>query len=277
MGPLYPAQTETLFTECRHSRIRLTRAYYIGQYEVTYDEFARFVEETGYRTELEEAGTGGYSNFGGKWVRRPDHIWRTPGEWLPDPREPVVHITPRDAEAFCDWLTKVDGLQVLRYVLPTSAQWEFACRAGTSTRTYGTVDQPLADLAWTSELFGPLQAEPESHRPRPVGQKKPNAFGLYDMLGNVWEAATVAGSSQKDFWKVESSLPEHALTPDGRPLHGTPVYLRGGSWYRSGKAFARSGALTTITPKFGDAGIGFRIAISGELKPGSLLGNEFKP
>jgi len=85
--------------------VRLTQPYYLGAYEVTHEQFRRFVKVTGYQTDLEQNGKGGWSNHQGAWVRRPEHVWATPGEWQTQDDEPVVHVTWNDAKAFCDWLS----------------------------------------------------------------------------------------------------------------------------------------------------------------------------
>jgi formylglycine-generating enzyme required for sulfatase activity len=237
--------------------VRLTRPYYAGAFEVTWGQFEQFVRATDYKTELEATGLGGFSNFEGKWVQRPEHVWRTPGEWKPDPNEPVVHITPRDAEAFCAWLTQLEGR---RYALFTEAQWEFACRAGTTGATYATGGQTLADLAWTREQCGDLKTAPQTHRPRVVGQKRPNAFGLHDMLGNAWEYVS-------DWYAPGPGTAELQIDPTGPPT-GTGRVLRGGCWYRPGDSLARSATRWTgRLEAFGDCGVGFRVAIVGDLEP----------
>ena len=89
----------------------------------------------------------------------------------------MVDVSWDDASAFCKWLSKKTGKTV---VLPTEAQWEYACRAGSKTRfSFGDKDSDLGDYAWYSDNSGGMT--------HPVGQKKPNAWGLYDMHGNAWQ------------------------------------------------------------------------------------------
>ena len=90
---------------------------------------------------------------------------------------PVVNVSWNDALAFCRWLSKKEG-KICR--LPTEAEWEYACRAGSTTRyCFGDDASDLGEYAW----YG-ANSDRKTH---PVGTKKPNAWGLYDMHGNAWE------------------------------------------------------------------------------------------
>ena len=237
--------------------VRLTQPYYIGTFEVTRAQFARFVQATGYKTDIERNGKGGWSNHKGEWVRRPEHVWSTPGEWQTHDDEPVVQVTWNDAKTFCDWLSETEGRS---YVLPTEAQWEFACRAGTTDLTHAEPGRPLKEYAWTSETLLPDRA---THHPKPVGLKKKNAFGLHDMLGNAWEHCS-------DWYESGPTKPDLRIDPVG-PKTGSARSIRGGAWYREGSIFARCGGRSHglvfgMDSEGSDAGIGFRVAIVGDLK-----------
>ena len=94
-----------------------------------------------------------------------------------NPQNPVENVSYDDAEIFC---IKLNGMTGHKYRLPTEAEWEYACRAGTTTDYYfGDDENQLEDYAWYFD-----NSQGTTH---PVGQKKPNTWGLYDMHGNVWE------------------------------------------------------------------------------------------
>jgi formylglycine-generating enzyme required for sulfatase activity len=120
---------------------------------------------------------------------------------------PVMNITWNDSKAFCEWAGKR---------LPTEAEWERACRAGTNTAySFGDDAGLLGTYAWYSSNSGNMT--------HPVGEKSPNALGLYDMHGNVWE--WVADWYDSGYYAVSP-----LNNPPG-PASGTCKVLRGGSWY----------------------------------------------
>jgi eukaryotic-like serine/threonine-protein kinase len=181
----------------RH-RVILTRPFYLGLHEVTVGQFRDFVEEAGYVTELEKQG---------------GPTWRKPGHAQGNDH-PVVRVSWRDAEPFTDWL---GGREGETYRLPTDAEWEYACRAGTTTRFYfGDQAADLGNFEWWGKNSG--------GSPHPVGQKRPNPWGLYDMLGNVREWCAD--------WYSKSYYQESPLTdPSGpSPSPGVGHVMRLGAW-----------------------------------------------
>jgi len=154
------------------------RSYALGKYDVTRGEYAAFVRETGY-----PPGDGcGPDSF--KWNKQAGVGWQNPG-FSQTERDPVVCVSWQDARAYVSWLngkvrqsvsTPGDG----PYRLPSESEWEYAARAGTTTRFWwGDDDASAGDHAWYKGNSGG-----QTH---PVGSKPSNSFGLYDMAGNVWQ------------------------------------------------------------------------------------------
>jgi formylglycine-generating enzyme required for sulfatase activity len=150
------------------------------------------------------------------------------------PDAPVEQINWNQVQAF---ITKLNSPQSRWKVrLPTEAEWEYAARAGTKGETYGPLDQ----IAW-------YRAN-NSRTTHPVGQKLPNAFGLYDMLGNVWQWC-------QDWFGPYSSAP--AVDPQG-PAHGELRITRGGSFY-SDPVHERAARRNRDRVEHSSRSIGFRI------------------
>jgi formylglycine-generating enzyme required for sulfatase activity len=192
-------------------RVRLTRPFALGVTEVTIGQFRRFVREAGYRTDAERDGKGGEGRIEGRWQRRPEFHWNRIGYRQRDD-EPVVNVTWRDADAFCRWLSRKEGRT---YRLPTEAEWEYACRAGTTTRFYWGDDAARMDeYAW--------HGGNSNNGPHPVSRRKPNAWGLYDMSGGVYEYC-------RDFYASDAYRTSGNVDPRG-PATGTSHVVRSGSW-----------------------------------------------
>ena len=137
---------------------------------------------------------------------------------------PVVWVSSYDAIEFCRKLSKKTGRTVS---LPTEAQWEYACRAGSSTAfSFGDELSKLNDHGW----YGGRRRDPKGDYAHRVGQKKPNAWGLYDMHGNVWEFCR--DWYDKDFYSRSPSVdPENTTETDKRSLrsgsfHSVPTVSR---------------------------------------------------
>ena len=123
-----------------------------------------------------------------------------------------------------------------RYRLPTEAEWEYAARAGTSGDRYGNVDA----IAWCGDN--------SRWRTHPVGRKAPNAWGLYDMLGNVWEWT-------QDWY---GDYPGGSVTDPRGPVSGSGRVCRGGSWY-SNAGGCRASDRHYYSPGHRGSGLGFRL------------------
>ena len=175
--------------------VEITRAFYMGVYPVTKGQFAAFVQDDGYQTDAEKDGKGGSGlNLAtAGFEQKPEYTWRHPGFRQGDDH-PVVDVSWNDATAFCAWLSKKEGKT---YELPTEAEWEYACRAGTKTRFWcGDTDASLkgnaniADASLREKCPGVNWAVAWNDGyafTSPVGSFKANPWGLYDMRGNVWQ------------------------------------------------------------------------------------------
>lgn len=153
-------------------RVTITRPFYMAKFPVTRGQFARFVDSTRYPTEAEIGQSGGFGVVDGKLVQQKPFNWRNPGFEQTDDH-PVVIVSALDAAAFCKWLTTKSGRLC---ELPTEAQWEFACRAGTTLAHYAA---PVDAIAWHRG-----NGLSQTH---PVGEKKANAWGFHDFYGPVWQ------------------------------------------------------------------------------------------
>jgi eukaryotic-like serine/threonine-protein kinase len=240
-------------------RVRLTRAFFLGTHEVTVADFRRFVTATGHQTRAEKEGKAWGYKKDLTWSHVPGRNWRNPGFDQQD-THPVTCVTWDDAMAFCQWLSREDRRA---YGLPTEAEWEYACRAGTHTVFFWGDDPDSSE--------GYLNGADETGTPderswpykfhfmdgyaatSPVGRFKPNAFGLYDMLGNVWEwCADWYGSGYYHDSPMED--------PTG-PAAGSNRVGRGGGW-SYGAWFCRSACRGRALPGSPDNHLGFRVACS---------------
>lgn len=205
-------------------QVTISRPFAAGKYEVTFDDWDACVRESG------------CSHYA------PDQGWGRG-------RRPVINVSWQDAKAYTAWLSRKSGG---RYRLLSEAEWEYAARAGTTTEfSFGNDISPQqANYATTVSYAG----SPVATTPRntvPVGSYAPNAFGLYDVHGNVWEWT-------EDCWNGNY---------DGAPTDGTAWLsgdcsrrvLRGGSWYVIPQ-FLRSANRDRFTASMRTSGYGFRVS-----------------
>ena len=199
-----------LTREYPQHKVRITKSFDMGQHEVTLGQFQAFVEETQYKLDVERSGraTWGFDKTG-KLAEANTYRPGSPG-WEIGQDHPVVFVSWNDAVAFCEWLSKKEKKT---YRLPTEAEWEYACRAGSTTRyhfgndpedlvLYGNVaDQDRRDgkdetiqgydkegNKTDSNMPYPFLSKHDGYKwTSPVGKYRPNKFGLYDMHGNAWE------------------------------------------------------------------------------------------
>ena len=250
----------------KQHEVTISRGFWLGKYEVTVEQFRKFIADTGYRTELEwrrhpfrifvrgEAESG--REFGRHWAN----------VYADNPRNPVVAVSRLDIIAFCLWVNHIEHqreerLKIYRsifaddfygYTLPTESQWEYACRAGTTTSfSFGNSISPSeANCNWGYNMIGETMVPKGSGRPVKVGSYPPNQWGLHDMHGNVNELCLD---------RLAESDGESVVEPVGV---GTWINqtVRGGSFWEQA-SMCRSGFRMAIG---GDAtdDRGFRLALS---------------
>ena len=212
-------------------RVRITKPFYLGTYHVTRGQFRQFVKKTGYKTDAEKGENSGAPGWNPDakmidWDEK--YSWRNAGFEQTD-EHPVVNVSWDDAVAFCKWLSKKEGKT---YRLPTEAEWEYACRAGTTTRYYSGDDPEtlakvgnVADATLIAKFpvaIITLNASDGYVFTSPVGSFKPNDFGLYDMHGNAWQWCS-------DWYDAGYYAKSPSNDPSG-PDTGASHACRGGSW-----------------------------------------------
>jgi len=246
-------------------KVQITRPFYMGAHEVTIAQYKQFVENARYQTEPERDGTGGWGynpdikSFEG---RKLQYSWRNTG-FRQAEDHPVVNVTWGDCVAFCEWLSKKESR---RYRLPTEAEWEYACRAGTTTR-YHSGDDPEALVkvaalydATTARLFPQWQPQAVNASDgyeftAPVGRLQPNDFGLFDMHGNVWEWCAD--------WYAEDYYSKSPVKDPRGPEIGKVRVRRGGSW-QTWPFYMRSSFRNWNTPETRYVLLGFRVVCEAE-------------
>lgn len=212
--------------------VKVPKSFYIGRTEVRNGEYRRFVEATGYDGKADTDPA--YDPYLRHW--RGQSLMSKADEY------PVVWVSWRNARAFCAWA----GL-----ALPTEAEWEYAARAGTTTH-YSNGDDParFPEIGWSL-----IDSAGLTH---PVAQKKPNAWGLHDTHGNVWEWC------EDDFVYRYEGAPTDGTARIGNPRLLTRV-ARGGSWSNSNlPSFAGAAARFNTASENASNDVGFRVVLRPE-------------
>jgi formylglycine-generating enzyme required for sulfatase activity len=240
--------------EQKHT-VTLTKGYYLQKTEVTVAQFRRFVTATGYKTDAETTGGCWKSSPGGGWKKQKESTWKNPGSteatFQHTDQLPVTCVSWNDTESFAAWLSKKEGKT---YGLPTEAEWEYACRAGTTTSfafgqclssdqaNYGGIDQMFSDCKSSFLL--------NRKKPIPVAGLAANPWGLFDMHGNVAE------------WCADwyGPYPSHTMTDPKGPSSGTDRVLRGCHWQNTASE-CRSAKRSSFSPGSASDAIGFRIVL----------------
>ncbi|MCX7024433.1 MAG: SUMF1/EgtB/PvdO family nonheme iron enzyme [Spirochaetes bacterium] len=236
--------------------------FWMGAYEVTVGEFRAFAAETGYETQAEREG-GGYVFSGAEWVVKEDANWRYPYFAQTD-RQPVVLVSWYDCIEYCNWRSKKEGLKPAYtvsgtdvrcdwtangYRLPTEAEWEYACRAGTKTAT--SFGNGLGSSQANFHGDYPYNGAPKGpylEKTSPVGSYAKNAWGLYDLHGNVWEWCW-------DWYGVYAT--GNQINPRGAAA-GDERVARGGGWRYDG-LYLRSANRYCGLPRGRIDDMGFRL------------------
>ncbi|WP_294559121.1 fimbrillin family protein [uncultured Bacteroides sp.] len=239
-----PAEPDRNPDETQHW-VKLTKDFYMGKYAVTNAQYAAFLNAKGIGQDGQGAVAGESGNKkliedSNNKISKWGVTWNN-GKWESVSgydNHPVIYVTWYGAKAYADW---VGGL------LPTEAQWEYACRAGTTT-AYSYGDTADGDYMWYSENNG-TSGTPE-YGTKAVGLKNANPWGLYDMHGNVRQWCL----DQRDGSNNYLSLPD--TDPVGKS--GSGRVLRGGYWNGYAQR-CRSAYRTYASPDGADYGVGFRV------------------
>ncbi|MBF0227290.1 MAG: SUMF1/EgtB/PvdO family nonheme iron enzyme, partial [Desulfobacterales bacterium] len=243
--------------------VTISKGFYMQTTEVTVGQWKDFVDETEYKTEA-ETGDGAYGWTGSEWKRDKKYNWKNPG-FSQDDTHPVTCVSWNDVKEFVSWLNRKENTS--KYRLPTEAEWEYSARAGSETAfanggisETGCNEPNLDKMGWYCG-----NSENKTH---PVAQKQENAWGLYDMHGNVWEWCLdvktdysqnstenpiYTGKGWFDFYKLNMS--------DVFVDNGSNRVLRGGSWLGDAgrcRSANRGGDAPAARSSYG----GFRVAAS---------------
>ena len=229
--------------------VRITKPFFLSAHEVTVRQYQQFVDDTGHQ------GPFGYRFDPNKklFIQNSSHDWRNPGFDQTDDH-PVVNVSHEDAVKFCRWLSEREGVT---YRLPTEAEWEYACRAGTQSLYFSgdstaslTGVGNIADVSLKNTLGnGESLDDGEAFTAR-VGQYRKNAFGLFDMHGNVLEWCS-------DRYDAKWYRKSPTLNPAG-PAAGKLRVVRGGSW-ASMASSVRAAERLAFSPESRNLLIGFRV------------------
>jgi len=204
-------------------KVTITKAFYLGKYELTQEEWEAVMGKAGNASEFK------------------------------GPRNPVESVSWGDCQLFLEKLNEKLGDARGSYRLPTEAQWEYACRAGsTGEWCFGDSEFGLDDYGWYEK-----NSEKKTH---PVGEKKPNAWGLFDMHGNVWEWC--ADWFREDYYKTS---PQNDPPGPSTPF-GSFRVRRGGSWFNDA-GNCRSADRHNLSPGIRSHDLGFRVSLALADKP----------
>lgn len=241
--------------EAKHN-VTLTGGYYLQTAETTVAQFRQFVMATGYKTEAETGGGCWISAKSGGWKRRKENNWKNAelqaaASFQQTDKRPVTCVSWNDAQAFIQWLSKKEKKS---YRLPTEAEWEYACRAGsTAPFAFGKcISSDQANYGGVDGLFSNCKTGYKLSRkkPLPVASLAANAWGLFDMHGNAAEWCN-------DWYGPYAS--RAATDPQG-PSSGTDRVLRGCHWLNTATE-CRSAKRSGFPPNYATDVVGFRVVL----------------
>jgi formylglycine-generating enzyme required for sulfatase activity/serine/threonine protein kinase len=202
-------------SESPRHRVKIAKPFYLGKYQVTQEQW--------------EAVMGNNPSM------------------IKAPTNPVENVSWDHCQMFLAKLNAKFGGQGGKFQLPTEAQWEYACRAGSTTRYFfGDDDARLGEYAWYEDN--------SSQKTHPVGGKKPNAWGLYDMHGSVWKWCAD--------WYDNMYYADSPTDDPAGPAEGSTRVVTGGCWFTHAGT-CRSAHRLNLTPETHDHGIGFRVVLVG--------------
>jgi formylglycine-generating enzyme required for sulfatase activity len=219
-----PKEEKERFANEDQHEVEITKAFFMGKYTVTQSEYVRVMDKNP-------------SHF--KEVARVDTS-----------RFPVESVSWNDAVAFCAELSKLPGEKAAgrKYRLPTDAEWEYACRAGTTTPFhYGAALSSQQANVFGGAPYGGGDVGPTLSRPTTVGSYPPNAFGLHDMHGNVWQ------------WVKDCHVDNPPAGKDPEVAEGTARVVRGGSWLNPPSSARAAQRHTRSEPQVSGNYLGFRV------------------
>jgi formylglycine-generating enzyme required for sulfatase activity len=227
--------------------------FYMAKYLVSLAQFETFIKESNYITDADKDG-GSFMWNGKEWNKKPDINWRCDirGELQKDKWHPVIHVSWNDVSAYCEWLSKKLNKS---FRLPTEAEWEYTCRAGTIT-PFHTGENLTTDQANYNGNYS-YQNYPKGkyiNKTMPVGSYSANRWGLFDMHGNVYEwCLDWYGKEYYNKCKRQGIVDN----PQG-PESGSIRVLRGGSWSSRAQS-CRSAYRDYDGPEFRSLRTGFRL------------------
>ena len=268
-----PAEIYRTDDELQHE-VTIPRSFAISTKEITVAQFQKFLDDNPLIKQAARTDSAKFPSIENKKLL----------VFSPDPDCPQIYVTWYEAAQYCNWLSRLDGIPETEwcypsietinsgmkiskdylkrkgYRLPTEAEWEYAARAGTMTsRFYGERDELLSAYAWYSKNPPQRKADPadpnDPRRTFPVGQLKPNRFGLFDVYGNVWEWC----DSRRQVYPTNHSIDEPA---ESFLITDSVAMIRRGGSFSYGKDVMRSAhrGATGYFPNQRRDNVGFRIA-----------------